>query len=687
MPIRVEGMRKLLAFSVASLTLVLTLVVIGCSQGPTAAVPAPAVRTNSLPAAVVGATYSITLQATGGAAPYIWSVSGGALPAWAIFDPGTGIISGIPDAAAAWNFSVRVTDAAGRSSVDQALSLVVNAPPPSLALAISTASLPSGTVGIPYSVALQAYGGSAPYTWSVLSSLPSWSSLNPSTGVISGTPEAAGATTFTVEVVDSADPPASATREFTIETVAASSANNGKLSGRYAFLLQGYDDGTRERFAVVGSFLADSKGNITGGLEDINGPDGYKAAVSFTGTYSVGPDNRGFASFTNSLGQSTTFALAVGSLNAGQVAEKASLIEFDDMSGTSGKRGSGFVFMQDPNACNLASLTGPYAFQFVGQTQTTGSRLALTGAFIADGKGSVTNGQADANALGIMATEAFTAAISAGNATAPSGRVRFTSSGLSVPNFVFYIASADTVLAMSTDQESAAGLLAGRVLKQSSPLFSAASLNGTSVGYGVGSSVSAGLWTFDGISSASFNLIWSDANWIYPGGATGSLSYSVSANGRVTTTGASVAPGVPGKPVLYLVDTNEGFLMSTDASAAAGFFEPQTDGPFSSASLSGGYFLGTVAAAAFDSAVTSGVGTSSGDGTLTLTMDRSELTNLLSADQSESLSLPIGPSGTGQDNAEDLGSSFSTVYIVSHKKAVLLLNIVYNWPMVTILEQ
>ena len=72
-------------------------------------------------------------------------------------------------------------------------------------LAVTTTSLPGATNGTPYTASLAASGGTgAGYTWSISSgSLPSWASLNASTGVISGTPNATGTTNFTVQVQDS----------------------------------------------------------------------------------------------------------------------------------------------------------------------------------------------------------------------------------------------------------------------------------------------------------------------------------------------------------------------------------------------------------------------------------------------------------------------------------------------------
>ena len=78
---------------------------------------------------------------------------------------------------------------------------------------ITTSSpIPPGVAGQPYSVSLQFSLSSSPWgetieadplTWSVASgTLPNGLSLNPSTGVISGTPTTATTSTFTVQVQD-----------------------------------------------------------------------------------------------------------------------------------------------------------------------------------------------------------------------------------------------------------------------------------------------------------------------------------------------------------------------------------------------------------------------------------------------------------------------------------------------------
>jgi Putative Ig domain len=70
-------------------------------------------------------------------------------------------------------------------------------------LQIITSSVPPAVEDLPYSAQLEARGGIAPFTWTVLSGqLPMGLSLGPSTGTISGTPELVGEFPVTVEVAD-----------------------------------------------------------------------------------------------------------------------------------------------------------------------------------------------------------------------------------------------------------------------------------------------------------------------------------------------------------------------------------------------------------------------------------------------------------------------------------------------------
>src|SRR5579862_62535 len=94
-----------------------------------------------------------------------------------------------------------------------------SAAPVPAALAISTTTLPAGTVGTAYSANLAATGGVSPYTWSA-SGLPGGLSISNS-GTISGTPTTAGSFSATVSVLDSTNAKASQNYSLSIASAPA----------------------------------------------------------------------------------------------------------------------------------------------------------------------------------------------------------------------------------------------------------------------------------------------------------------------------------------------------------------------------------------------------------------------------------------------------------------------------------
>jgi Putative Ig domain len=157
----------------------------------------PVVSTASLPNGLQNTAYSTTLAATGGTAPYTWSLSAGSLPAGLTLASNTGVISGTPTGFGTSNFAVLVTDANSVTG-SKSLSLSVMDPP-----TVTTASLPNGTQNAAYSATLTASAGITPYTWSLSAgTLPAGLTLASNTGVISGIPTSAGTSNFTVQVTD-----------------------------------------------------------------------------------------------------------------------------------------------------------------------------------------------------------------------------------------------------------------------------------------------------------------------------------------------------------------------------------------------------------------------------------------------------------------------------------------------------
>jgi hypothetical protein len=177
------------------------------------------ITTSSLPSGTIGATYTNLLQATGGTAPYTWSIASGSLPAGLSLASATGIISGTPTTAGTFSFTATTADA-GSPAQSKSVSLSIVIAP--VTLAISTSALPSGTQNSPYSAALQAFGGTGTYTWSIASgTLPAGLSLAPSTGVVSGTPTSSGNTSFKVAVSDTGSPVQSASATIALSIVPA----------------------------------------------------------------------------------------------------------------------------------------------------------------------------------------------------------------------------------------------------------------------------------------------------------------------------------------------------------------------------------------------------------------------------------------------------------------------------------
>jgi hypothetical protein len=176
--------------------------IIGCGGGG-GTTPPPATLTittsGTLPVGVVSSVYGpVTISATGGTAPYMWS---GTPPAGLSLSS-AGVLSGTPTAAGTTSFTIQAKDSASTpQTATLSATLTINA-----ALAITTTSpLPSGLINSAYSTTLAASGGVTPYTWSLASgsaALPAGLSLS-SAGVLSGTPTAAFSGNLDIQVADS----------------------------------------------------------------------------------------------------------------------------------------------------------------------------------------------------------------------------------------------------------------------------------------------------------------------------------------------------------------------------------------------------------------------------------------------------------------------------------------------------
>ncbi|WEK06206.1 MAG: putative Ig domain-containing protein [Candidatus Devosia phytovorans] len=158
--------------------------------------PAEIVVSTGLDAVTFGAVFEADLSASGGTAPYSYQLSGN-LPDGVSFDVQTGRLSGTPTALGQFDLTLIIKDANG-FVLEQALVLSVVAP-----VVTVSAELPEAGAFVPYSGQVSVTGGSAPYGFAVTSgALPDGLSLDPQSGLISGTPRVVAEAEFTVTATD-----------------------------------------------------------------------------------------------------------------------------------------------------------------------------------------------------------------------------------------------------------------------------------------------------------------------------------------------------------------------------------------------------------------------------------------------------------------------------------------------------
>jgi hypothetical protein len=217
--------------------------------------------TTSLPQAAVGQTpaYSAQLTAIGGTAPYVWTLTGTLPPGLSL--SAAGQITGQPTQTGVFPFTVQVTDMSSPPlTTNVSLSITVAG-----SLQITTQSLPNVLTGQPYSQTLTVTGGTAPYTWSVTGgTLPTGLSLDPVTGIVSGTTVATSSSTSVTFTVQDAGPPAQkATRTFTLKVSSPLAYSEPHIPT--AVVGQAYDV-TPTPSGGSGSYLWAESGTLPAGL-------------------------------------------------------------------------------------------------------------------------------------------------------------------------------------------------------------------------------------------------------------------------------------------------------------------------------------------------------------------------------------------------------------------------------------
>ncbi len=258
----------------------------------------PVFSTSTLPAARRTFAYNQTVNFSGGVPPLNATISAGALPDGLNINQTTGAIVGTPTAAGTANFTVLITDHDGHTA-SQPLSLLVND-----TLSISTASLPNGVVGVPYSQNIQTSNGVAPLTYSVtVGSVPDGLTLHPSTGIIDGSPTTVGSSSFTVKVQDNLNQQASLAYSIsvTVSPTITSVHPRAVLAGQSA------------QVTVTGTNLSGSTLSLSGtGASNVPITGISINGAGTSATFTLSPNSSAFGRFVvlavNGLGSSSSVA-------------------------------------------------------------------------------------------------------------------------------------------------------------------------------------------------------------------------------------------------------------------------------------------------------------------------------------------------------------------------------------------
>lgn len=319
---------------------------------------APAVTTGALAAATIGTAYSQALAASGGIAPYAWTITSGTLPTCLTMNA-AGVISGTPTASCVGttNLTFKVTDsgtATALSATSAALGLTINA-----AQAITfTGTMPAtATTTVAYAGSAAASGGAGALTYTLNSgSLPTGLSLNAGTGALTGTPTAVGPFPFTIKAADAFGD--SNTQAYTI-TVSYPALNittgttlpTGYAGAAYSQTLAATGgSGAGYTWTVTGGAASLAAANLSlssGGV--LSGTPAATSSPSFTVKVTDSASNTASATFNLTIAAGVS--ITTGTTLSGGFAGSA----YSQTLAASGGTGSGYTWTVTGGAASLAA--------------------------------------------------------------------------------------------------------------------------------------------------------------------------------------------------------------------------------------------------------------------------------------------------------------------------------------------
>jgi hypothetical protein len=630
----------------------LAMVLAGCGVNGSSSGPATLIISSTMPSGTVTIAYSATLTASGGTAPYTWSVSSGALPQGLTLSS-AGMLSGTPTAPGSSTVTIQVTDSAtpaGKGTLTTAITILDGA------LSITSASpLTPGKLNVAYTSTLAATGGTPPYTWSLASgSLPAGITLS-TAGLISGTPAGYGTSSFSVQATDSSSTPESATAPFTLQ--------------------------------VSGGILAVTTTSLPAGTEGV----AYSSQLAATG---------GVPPYSWTMTAAVPIAAGLGFSSTGLLAgtptgvgDSTPIFTVVDSAGNAA--GAEFNVLVQPQLASIPD--GAYAFVFAGTspqgTPTVTNAIAVNGTFTVK-SGAVLSGFLDSNTNTLPAL--VEQPISGGSLTAYANGLGTLVLKSGAGSFTFSLAippsssqGKDTAIRIiEFDDADGFGTRGSGALKPSLPNPSTSGISGDFAFLLSGSDVNQneqaliGSFATDGGGNITGGL--ADSN---QAGETVAFprvngSYSVDANGHGLFQFVLGAGPIEDNTFFhysfYEVSPGEWLTISLDSATlnsplVSGSVIQQQAGPFSSGSLAGTSViqLSGLAPEATGNVpdITVGLGTADGNGNLGFSYD--EYNGTLSSGQKQSYTYTVDPV-TGRTVTTSASAPGPTLYLIDGTRAFVL---------------